>query len=163
MRYLSGKIHPLSGQAYGLKPYPSTFTVPSLPSGEQCHYCKGHFMSNPAQVTGPWRNILLQRMCDVCCAEVALEELLSCKVGDRVTGYLTVSEVNGRNEVLISVGTLYIRTLNVRTSRSGFGSGKRTDTWFRLTDSTNRSYQFHAFQMGDNNDIAHIRRVKGVR
>jgi len=88
------------------------------------------------------------KTCYECCAEIDREELRNMKPGDKTTHYW-----NGK-EITNWPGTLIIFPHYFTKSRHNFG-GWKTHIWFKFEGN-----DFYAYQIGDSNQSAHIRRIK---
>lgn len=91
-------------------------------------------------------------ICFECIGRIDELNLLSMKPGERTCLYFTDSE--GVTRVTNWPGTFSRRISALRTSRHNWGL-KRYDFWFTI-----QGERFHGFQIGDNTQLAHIRKLK---
>ena len=92
------------------------------------------------------------------CSKDAWQRLLGkIPIGGKIDLYFSIFNNGSSNYGIISNfnGSFKKEYLNYRTSWHNIG-GKRHDFWFSVNGN-----EFHGYQIGDYNQIAHCRRIKG--
>lgn len=101
-----------------------------------------------------------KKVCYSCIGHRDLSDLESAAIGDRFTYYFTEEETDVPGAIALFVtnwpGTMKLPCHYRKKSRHNFGT-TRSDFWFRTPKNR---HLFWGYQIGDNNQIAHIQRIK---
>jgi hypothetical protein len=112
-----------------------------------CTNCRFKTVYHDDITTGYGKNADGQIFCFDCCGKEDAQTMIK-------NGQYTLYYVNGK--VTNWPGTLSFNVYGVRKSRHNFG-GNRFDFWFNFDNSV-----WHGYQIGNFNEIAHVRRTKEV-
>lgn len=122
-----------------------------------CNHCKQIIKHNDLYVSGYATNDKGQKICYVCCGMLDKQHLIDMKIGNKTVHYL--DESHDVPYVINWPNTLRICVHATRNSVTNFGH-TRLDLWFTLRDNDEQLHYFWGKQIGHNNQIAHIRKVK---
>lgn len=112
----------------------------------------GHLATPTAISPGYGRTADGKTICFACCGENDKKQLL--EIG-KLSGYISKNDA-GQWEFTNWPGSLRVLVTNYQFSDHNFaGKKSRMDFWFYF-----RNYKFHGVQIGNNNQIARVKRVK---
>ena len=114
----------------------------------ECSVCKETIMSENRTSSGYAIDKDDNKVCYECCGKSDRKELLNLKPKEKLTLYFSNGQVTNWP------GSLKIDTDRVKESRHNMG-GIRVDFWFKLDGMS-----FHGYQIGHNNQLAHIYKLK---
>lgn len=114
-----------------------------------CSQCKKEIINTNKFTTGYGIDKNKHKICFDCCGKNDLNSLQTAKIGDKFIFYY--DNVNVTNWP----GTLKIKPYYTKNNKHNFWHCKRIDLWFNVDNN-----KFWGKQIGYNNQIVHIKRIK---